>query len=540
MNSSSASSKTIYKFGTSGYRHNDDAAFNEGVVRQITEAIGDVLIQAMHEEGIVKPIVVGGDTRVKTKMAIPIIIQTLLGKGLDVYEVQGDVPTPVLAYTAAHLAEIAGNTVGAAGAILMTASHNPWDYGGYNFLTDDGAVASSAMTQQFEALQESPLHLVLDRERLGVKNPPSVFHILPYEAYLDHVRDVIRLDVEAIRQANLHIAYDPLYATGRHYFPKLMEDLGVQEVKLIHCEDELPDGYQGEPEPSAEHLEELSHCVKKWTAKKPEALVMGFSNDGDSDRFGVLDEHGRFLHPNTILRLIAYLMVQHRQAKGIVARSQATTHALDAMLKPYGIEVLQTPVGYKYIAEVFIEYDNDPSKPNVLLGGESSGGLSILNHIPEKDGLLANLLIAELVAKEGLPLSQIVEKVEALLTHQFVFTEWAIQTELKSQILNHALQLFSEGGSLGADLFVDVARSNQEAQALQKGFHTQDGVKLYLTDGSWVLVRASGTEPLVRVYLEVQGTDAFQVAQKQEALEVFWTTYFDNLGIAEESIKRKA
>jgi phosphomannomutase len=539
MSSSPLVSK-VYQFGTSGYRHDADDAFNEAVVTQITHAIADALIQTMHAEHIARPVLVGGDTREKTKMAIPIIIKTLLAKGLDVYEVQGDVPTPVLAYTAAHLAEIAGNGVGSAGAILMTASHNPWNYGGYNFLTNDGAVAPSSLTKQFEALQANPLNLVLDRKALGLEEAPRIYHLLPYEAYLDHLKEVIKLDVNAIKTAELHVGYDPLYATGRHYFPKLMEDLGVAEVKLIHCEDERPQGYDGEPEPSAENLAELSEILKKWTAQLPDALIYGASNDGDADRFGILDENGDFLHANMILRLVAYLMVHHRKAKGIVVRSQSTTHALDEMMKAYDTAVLQTPVGYKYIAEVFLDYENDSTKPSVILGGEGSGGLSILNHVPEKDGMLANLLIAELIAKEGVPLSQIVKKVEALIEKRFIFTEWSIHTELKSQILNKALTLFTEGGSLGADLIVDVARSNAEAHALKDEFHTQDGVKLYLTDGSWVLVRASGTEPLVRVYLEVQDADATRLARKQESLESFWLDSFDNLGISPSHIKRKA
>jgi phosphomannomutase len=539
MNAKSSIVK-VYRFGTSGYRHDADEAFNVEVVKQITHAIADALIQSMHAAHVAKPILVGGDTREKTKMAIPVIIEVLLAKGLDVYEVQGDVPTPILAYTAAHLDTLAGNGVGSAGAILMTASHNPWNYGGYNFLTAEGAVASSALSQQFEALQENPLNLTLNRDALGVDPTPRVFHILPYESYLEHLRDVIQIDVAALAEANLHVAYDPLYATGRYYFPKLLEDLGIEQVKVIHGEDERPEGYTGEPEPSAENLEALSQVIRQWQRQVPEALMVGFSNDGDADRFGVLDEKGQFLHPNTILRLIAYLMVHHRQAQGALVRSQATTHALDEMVKPYGIDVIQTPVGYKYIAEVFIEHDATPSQAPIILGGESSGGLSILHHIPEKDGLLANLLIAELIAKEKQPLSAIVEKVEALSPHHFIFTEWSIQTELKTQILNQAHSLFSEGGSLGPNLVVDVPRSQSEAQALTRVFHTQDGIKLYLSDGSWVLVRASGTEPLVRVYLEVQDADKIKLQRKQEDLEAFWTAYFENLGIAPESIKRKA
>jgi phosphomannomutase len=536
---SSSTQYPVYRFGTSGYRNNSDTGFNEDVVIHITNAIADTLIEEMNQQKQAKPVLVGGDTRAKTKMAIPIIIETFKARGLDVYEVQGDVPTPVLAYAAAYFNDVTGSTSGCAGAVLMTASHNPWDYGGYNFLTPDGAVAPGSFTQQIETNQANPKHLVLNREEMGLSGEPKVISIMPYESYKDHLIQTLKLDVDALQNADMFIGYDPLYATGRHYFPKLMEDFGIRAVQLVHAENAPPEGYTGEPEPSAENLEELSAIVKAYQAKNPESLCLGFSNDGDSDRFGVLDEQGRYIHPNVILKLVAYLMVHHRKNEvGTMARSQATTHALDAMAGQLGM--IQTPVGYKYVAEVFIEQAEKSADQHVVLGGESSGGLSIYKHIPEKDGLLANLLIAELVAKEGKPLSQIIEAVEASIPNRYVFAEWALKTELKSSILEKAHTLLEEGGSMGGDIHVDVAMSQASRHAMKHHFGVEDGIKLYLNNGSWVLLRASGTEPLVRLYIEAVGDSETTAHQILERLATFWCDYFTRLGISETSLKRKA
>jgi len=532
---------TVYKFGTSGYRNDRDDGFNEAVVIQITCAIADTLIEKMNADGVARPVLVGGDTRPKTKMAIPIIIETLLSRGVDVYEIQGDVPTPVLAYAAAYLGTILGNDKGSAGAILMTASHNPWNYGGYNFLTPDGAVAPSSLSKQFEDYQAHPKNLVLDREKLGAEGEPKSIQIMPYESYLKHLITGIKIDTAALKAANLKVGYDPLFATGRYYFPKLMEDLGVTDMTVINNDDAPPEGYTGEPEPSAENLAVLSKIVKGFTDKDPNCLAVGFSNDGDADRFGVQDEQGRFVHPNMILQLIAYLLTEHRGiTEGAIARSQSTTHALDDIAEKTGLSVLQTAVGYKFLAEAFIEHKEDPSLPTIVLGGESSGGMSIDGHIPEKDGLLANILVAELIAREKLPLSQIIEKVKAFAKHHYVFAEWAIVTELKSDILADAQELLDNGGSMGSAFVVDVPTSQASAKNLKAVFGTQDGVKLYLQDGGWVLLRASGTEPLVRLYLETVG-DSDDAAQKNlNDLADYWLTHLDNLGISKASIKRKS
>lgn len=534
--------KIIYKFGTSGYRNNTDAGFNQAVVEQITHAIADVLIEQMTTDWQqVRPVLLGGDTRQKTKEAIPVIKAVLQARGLDVYHIEGDVPTPVLAFAAAYLKDLTGCETPAAGAILMTASHNPWDYGGYNFLTPEGAVAPSSLSELFEARQATPSNAVLNREALGASATPFKRALQPYQAYFKHLKNRVGLSSAVFEAQPLQVFYDPLYATGRHYFPKLMEDFGVLTTS-IHDDDNRPAGYTGEPEPSAENLVELSELVKKSGATNP--MTVGFSNDGDSDRFGVLDETGTYLQPNFVLLLVLFWLGQKPstlETDAVVVRSQATTHAVDELAASFGLPVLQTPVGYKYIAETFIEHDEEEALAPVIFGGESSGGLSIGGHIPEKDGLLANLIIADLVASQKKPLSQVLSGIIAGLENTYHFAEWTIKTTEKDPILAQAQAFFAEGGTMGkACCVVDVEKTQHSASTLKNKFGTQDGIKLYLTSGSWVLVRASGTEPIVRLYLEAVGETPEACETAFENLSSFWLQVMtEKAGVTEDKIVRK-
>jgi phosphomannomutase len=534
--------QTIYKFGTSGYRNNTEIGFNQAVVEQITHAIADVLIEQMSNQWKqVRPVLIGGDTRQKTKEAIPLIIAVLQARGLDVYQIEGDVPTPVLAYAAAYLNELTGCETPTAGAILMTASHNPWDYGGYNFLTPEGAVAPSSLSELFEARQASPSNAVLDRQAFGVSPTPFKRALQPYQAYFKHLKNRVGLSSAVFEAQPIQVFYDPLYATGRHYFPKLMEDFGVIAT-TIHDDDNRPAGYAGEPEPSAENLVELSELVKKSGVTNP--MTVGFSNDGDADRFGVLDETGTYLQPNFVLLLVLFWLGQKpttREAEAVVVRSQATTHAVDELAASFGLPVLQTPVGYKYIAETFIEHDEEAALAPVIFGGESSGGLSIGGHIPEKDGLLANLIIADLIASQKKPLSQVLKGLIEGLENTYHFAEWTIKTAEKDPILAQAQTFFAQGGTMGkACCVVDVEKTQHAATTLKNKFGTQDGIKLYLTNGSWVLVRASGTEPIIRLYLEAIGETPEACAMAFDNLSSFWLKIMtEKAGVTADKIVRK-
>jgi phosphomannomutase len=522
-----ASRVKVYPFGTSGYRNNTDEGFNTQVILQITDAIADLAIQKMITEQRNLPILLGGDTREKTHMAIPLIAQRLMAKGIDVYKAQTDIPTPVLAYAASHLQDYKLPYTECAFAILMTASHNPWEYGGYNLLTPDGAVASTAITKTIEALQAAPLNLRLDRTQ--VKLPPGVglepgYQTIDFNAaYLRHLDETINIDWHAILESNPMVAYDPLYATGRHIFPEFLRNKGLS-VLTLHTDDLRPAGYTGMPEPNGSNLVELKQLLHHLAHDNPERLLLGLANDGDADRFGVMAASGEMLTPNQVLLLVLYHLMTHRHTglPGQVVCSQATSHQVFALAEKYGLTTRQTPVGYKYIAECFIEAQEAQAMP-VVLGGESSGGLSILHHIPEKDGLLANLLILELMGKERKPLETILRQVETMLETPLAFAEASAKTKQGPAILNALTALIANSDSFNT-LALDTATTSQHRERLKQDFGTADGVKLFFKDGSWLLVRVSGTEPLVRFYLEAP-TD--QLAPLRAALRTWLKLYFN-------------
>ena len=532
----SAPVKTVCRFGTSGWRATD--AFTEDAVRQITAAFADYLIETMECKGRCLPVMLGGDTRDKTRRFIPLIADMLVEKGIDVLRCDTDVPSPVLAYAAKYVRELDFGLTETLGAVLMTASHNPWLYGGYNFLTPDGAVMGSAVSKRVETLQETPANRCLspaDRCRLGNNQAASIRLFNPYDIYKAHLRDHLRIDFNAIRNSGLRIHYDPLYATGRLYLPRILREEAGLAIQTLHETDQRPSDYTGMPEPTGSELLELSAQLQA----DPAPLKVGLANDGDADRFGVLDETGRYVHPNDILLLVLHHLVTHRGRRGVVVCSQATTTMLNALAEHYDLPVIRTPVGYKYIAHEFEAHAAHPAGPQVLLGGEGSGGLSVLGHLPEKDGILANLLIAELIAVEKRPLSRILEDIHASLGQHGVFLELGVKTEHGTQIRAYFQTLQTEGGQM-AGLSIDTAASEDGSHRLETTYGTRDGARIIFEDGSWLLVRASGTEPIVRIYVEAVDRSASEVLEKSgRLLEMIRDILCREFNVAADAIKEK-
>jgi phosphomannomutase len=530
----SAPVQKVYRFGTSGYRNDEDSEFNEAVLRQIAGAISDCLIEDIQQSGELVPVLVGGDTREKTRRFLPLVAEIMRERGLEVFKAATDLPSPVLAYAAKYFKDLNLGYGRTLGAVLMTASHNPWPYGGFNFLTPDAAVMPTPVSKRFEEAQANPRNLKLDRAALGVNAQAAIHEFDPYALYQKHLKEGMKIDYAKIKASGLKIFYDPLYATGRRYLPRLLKDEGI-EITVIHDTDERPAGYDGMPEPTGSNLTELTALIQ---ADQSGALKVGMANDGDADRFGVLDEHGRYLNSNEVLSLILYHLLNNKGQKGAIVRSQATTHLLDALAEKAGLPVIQTPVGYKYIAEEFIDHEHEGGL-QVLIGGESSGGISVLGHIPEKDGILANLVIAELIAIEGQPLSQILKKVQASVPHRYIFRELGVKTERNLEIMKHFQSLQGKGGSI-AGFEIDTTQSTKAPDALESKYHTRDGAKLYLKDGSWLLIRASGTEPIARVYVEgVAGTDEAALAKSDQLLKAITDSLTQDFGVAPGNIKEK-
>lgn len=466
MRISSNSSKI--KFGTDGWRGiiADDFTFPN--VRKVTRAIASYLETAYSKD---RPVLVAYDTRFLADQFARTAALVLADLGWTVKITDRDCPTPVIAYNARHL--------NSAGALMFTASHNPAPYCGIKYIPDYAGPATPEITDTIVANIESADDTLPSSNR---EEQISTFD--PKPEYLKFIYTL--LNVDTIKSAQLKVKYDALYSTSRGYLDTVLQECGCDLESFHTYRDVLFGG--GMPEPKGEQLVELVEAVKKGQAD------LGLATDGDSDRFGIVDEQGNVLTPNTVLLLLARHLIKNKGKTGAIVRTVATTHLLDNFAAKYGLEIYETPVGFKYIGEKMRETD-------VLIGGEESGGLSVIGHIPEKDGILADMLVAEAIAYEGKPLSQLVAEAIA---------------EADGPLYNQRLDLHLDEAHKAA--VIDAFTKNPPADVAGikvKEVGRKDGVKLYLEDGSWILLRPSGTEPLVRVYLETNSPEKQrQIAQE--------------------------
>lgn len=468
---SNRSNSNKIKFGTDGWRGiiADDFTFPN--VRKVTRAIASYLETAYSKD---RPVLIAYDTRFLADQFAHAAAQVLADLGWTVKVTDRDCPTPVIAYNARHL--------NSAGALMFTASHNPAPYCGIKYIPDYAGPATPEITDTIVANIEGA------SDELPGSNPTgSISTFDPKPDYLEFIYTL--LDVEKIRSANLKVKYDALYSTSRGYLDEVLQHSGTQLESFHDWRDVLFGG--GMPEPKGEQLVELVAAVRKDHAD------LGLATDGDSDRFGIVDEQGTVLTPNTVLLVLARHLIKNKGKSGAIVRTVATTHLLDNFAAKYGLPIYETAVGFKYIGEKMRE-------TTVLIGGEESGGLSVIGHIPEKDGVLADMLVAEAIAYEGKPLSQLVKEAIA---------------EADGPLYNNRLDLHLTEAHKTAVIDAFTKNPPTEVAGIKvKEVGRKDGIKLYLEDGSWVLLRPSGTEPLVRVYLETHSPEKLaQIAQELES-----------------------
>ena len=443
------------KFGTSGWRAIIAEDFTFDNVRLATEAT------ARHVLGLSpSPILlVGYDTRFASENFARQVANVLSAAGIRALLSNRPVPTPAISFSVRHRK--------LDGAINITASHNPGEYNGLKFSGANGAPALPEVTESIErgivALQKS------DWKFRGTPVEDRIETIDIREEYLRNLATKVNLD--AIRKSNIRIGYDPLHGVGSGYLDYLLQSEGLTPTVLHSGRDVYFGG--SHPEPDEANLGELRQAVRDYK------LTLGFGTDGDADRFGILDSDGRYIYPNEILALLLDYLVESRGWKGAVARTVATTHLIDRVGELHGLEVIETPVGFKYIGE-YIE------QGRIFFGGEESAGLAIQGHLPEKDGILACLLVAEMVAERG-------KSLRSLLKSLFDRTG-----EVYNQRLNIRLKP-SVRKVMDAKIASDV--SDFYGKKVERTDRT-DGMKLIFGDGSWVLARPSGTEPVVRYYAE--------------------------------------
>ncbi|MGH9325334.1 MAG: phosphoglucomutase/phosphomannomutase family protein [Terriglobia bacterium] len=444
------------KFGTSGWRGVIAEDFTFANVRVAAAAIAHYLVgQSSHPR-----VIVGYDTRFLSEKFAAAAGEILASHGIEVHSTVHPHPTPALAYAIIHDRLHSG--------INITASHNPAEYNGLKFSTADGAPAMPEVTREVERLVAQVL-----AEEYSLKGPrftaPLYRPADPRPAYLEEIKR--KIDLGIIAQARLKIAYDPLYGTARGYLDEVLREAGVEVHTLHDYRDVLFSGVG--PEPSAPNLAELGKFVKEQNCS------IGLATDGDADRFGIVDSDGSWMQPNYVLGLLADYLIEARKIPGGIARTVATTHLMDAVASHHHVPLFQTPVGFKYIGELI-------KQDKIAIGGEESAGMSIRGHLPEKDGILACLLAAEAVARRGISLRQ---QLDALFKKVGPYYSERVNMHLKPDVQKKVLEkLKTDWEHFDSRKVVRIDRT--------------DGLKMMCEDGSWVLMRPSGTEPVVRLYCE--------------------------------------
>ena len=457
---------TEIKFGTSGWRA---ILADEFTLQNIRRAVSGIAKYVAAQPGQAHHVLVGRDPRFLGESFVEEAARILARYGVTPDVIVQAAPTPAISYAVRERH--------ASGAINFTASHNPPEYNGIKFSTPDGAPALPEVTRQIENLIRG---LGAEDERQAAETGKAV-EIDVKPSYLRRLDELI--DFSAIREAGLKIVFDPFWGAARGYSSEILRNNGVEVATVHDYRDVLFGGHAPEPDDPL-----LGECRAKM---KETGAYLGIATDGDADRFGIVDRDGWFVQPNYIIALLFEYLVETRGWKNGVAKSVVTTNLIDAIAQHYGVQLHETPVGFKYIGELI---DRDA----IAIGGEESAGLTIRGHVPEKDGVLAGLLVAEMTARRGASLRDQLNR---------VFTKYGsfYPKRANFHLTEEAKQKFTkkienDPAELGGRKISRVVRT--------------DGLKLVFADGSWVGYRLSGTEPVVRVYSEARAENEMEPLNK--------------------------
>jgi phosphoglucomutase len=447
-------SSTI-KFGTSGWRA---IVADEFTVANIRLAVAGVAAYVKTQPAPHR-VLVGRDPRFLGESFVAEAARVLAGAGVTPIVISDAAPTPAIAY--------AVRTMKTSGAINFTASHNPPEYNGIKFSTHDGAPALPEVTKQIEAA------IAGNSGTIPSANPPANgFETADVKAaFLKRLGELV--DLKKISKSGIKVVFDPFWGAGRGYSCHILREAGVTVETVHDYRDVLFGGHAPEPD---------DHLLGDAKAKMKEiGAQIGIATDGDADRFGIVDEDGTFIQPNYIVALLFDYLVETRGWKNGVAKSVATTNLVNAMAEYHKVPLFETPVGFKYIGELIIE-------DKIAIGGEESAGLTIRGHVPEKDGIIAGLLVAEMVASRGKSVgAQLREMFAKVGSFYPVRENFRLTPERKAAFTE---KLKKDPTELSGRKVASIVRT--------------DGLKLVLEDGSWVCYRLSGTEPVVRAYTEAR------------------------------------
>jgi phosphomannomutase len=423
---------------------------------------------------------VGRDPRFLGESFVDVAARVLAGAGVTPIVIPEAAPTPAIAYAVREMKT--------SGAINFTASHNPPEYNGIKYSTPDGAPALPEVTKEIEA---AVARLQASGAEVPAADPPdSGFETADVKpAFLKRLAKLV--DLKAIAKSGIKVVYDPLWGAGRGYTSDILRQAGVRVETVHDYRDVLFGGHA--PAPDEPLLGDAKAKMLETGAH------LGLATDGDADRFGILDEDGTFIQPNYIIALLFEYLVESRGWRNGVAKSVATTNLINALADHLKIPLYETPVGFKYIGELI-------NGDKIVIGGEESAGLTIRGHVPEKDGVLAGLLVAEMVANRGKSLGVQLKELFAKVGSFYPIRENFHLTQAGMAAFTEKLK--ADPAELSGRKVVSVVRT--------------DGLKLILADGSWVCYRLSGTEPVVRAYTEArseQDVEKLSAAAKKFVLQ---------------------
>lgn len=458
-------------FGTGGWR----AIIGDEFTKANIQLLAKAMCKKIKAEGVEKKIVIGYDRRFLAKEAMQWIAEVFAAEGIKSLLVNKSSPTPlIMFYTMQHELPY---------GMMVTASHNPAIYNGIKVFTKGGRDADETQTAEIE---EYIHEIEIGREPVQTMEYAKgleqglIEEIYPLNEYLDNIIEAV--DMGAIRRARLKIALDPMYGVSETSLKTILLTARC-EVQMIHERHDTLFGGKL-PSPSAATLRSLQTFVID------EKCDIGLATDGDADRIGVIDDTGRFLHPNDILVLLYYYLVKYKGWSGPVVRNLSTTHMLDKVAESFGEKCYEVPVGFKYISAKMTE-------TNAVIGGESSGGLTVRGHINGKDGVYAAALLVEMIAVTGKRLSEIYQMIEGECgTIHMEERDYKFTLEKKEEVQK---------------LLMEECKVPELPFAIDH-ISYMDGCKIYFQNGGWVVTRFSGTEPLLRIFCEMP--------EKEEAKKV--------------------
>lgn len=464
-------------FGTDGWRAIIGEDFTPDNLNRVVAAAARIFkeeaVAAGRDADAPGTLIVGHDCRQDAHAYAELAAQVAAGEGFNVLLTEDYCPTPTLCWSVAHNDD-------AVGGIMLTSSHNPAEYLGVKLRMADGGASPAEFTDRVEA--------VLPPEPTDILGPFQTADLMT--DYLAALRELV--DVEAIRGANLRVVCDPLYGAGRHYLAGLLRDMGVEVVEIHNAEDPTFAGLHPEP---------IQPWVDEGLAKVGELGYDAlFINDGDADRIAAGDSRGNYVNAHRIITLLTKHMVDRGETGRVVSTVTASA-MLDRMCRKLGLELVSTPVGFKWIY-------GEMEKGGVMIGGEESGGIGLPDHVKERDGLLMALLLTECMAQSGKDLGAIVDEMLADIGRlEFARRGLSITDEQMARFRAETVPTYTADEIAGKRV-LDVDR--------------RDGVKLLLEGDAWVMMRPSGTEPLVRIYAEAATTD--EVNELLDAAEAVVTS----------------